>query len=462
MVFSRQTGVAIRLSTVGNALKRDIEQGCNAVMQGLDIPTWLQCVMRDRDGQFEPGIPPVQMPPPLNFEMLDDPENNSPPDSAASLCAQPHTLASPVAPASSARRRRRERAPESDFDTASTCSFSSARCSSIAGASDASSRASSFSETRRQQAFAWRWTLPFACQVWKDTWERVVSADIESEPLVLCCAQKGRWFPLSVDRNATVGAFLVAEGHALKMMQDYTDLFTINVSNSVSEDPTQIFFRSADRGHYLLCVNNTLCERARVAGMGGPWEKFELRPALPGNRYCFHLYAPSGFGPNSSLLPLCFDEAGLCLFQGSPTPGCERAVFALQRGSSAMLLQEMMDLERHCSEQRSTFNSLDALVKRRANKGTPEEPTPEYEDLVNRRDEEEEKLVFLQDNFAFVTEQLQQNLLGVGHASGAASPTKGKIPDSAISLDSVSSGSTLQSDSTCSSRSVHIKHGQGP
>lgn len=254
----------------------------------------------------------------------------------------------------------------------------------------------------------------------------MVSPSIVSEPLVLCCAQKGRWCPLSVDRSSTVGAFFVAEGHSLKMKTDYTDLFTINVSNSVSGDPTQIFFTSADRGHYLHCVNNMLCERARVAGIGGPWEKLELRPALAGNYYCFHLYASSGSGLGSSnLVPVCFDEAGACLVQCAPVPECERAVFALQYASAAVLLNEIMDLERKCSEQRYMFNSLDPLSR--------------------SRDEEEEKLVFLQDNFAFFTQQLQYELLRADHAS----PSQAGIPDSADSLSS-SSGSTIQSGSSCS------------
>jgi len=267
----------------------------------------------------------------------------------------------------------------------------------------------------------------------------MVSPSIVNEPLVLCCAQKGRWCPLSVDRSSTVGAFFVAEGHSLKMKTDYTDLFTINVSNSVSGDPTQIFFTSADRGHYLLCVNNMLCERARVAGIGGPWEKLELRPALAGNYYCFHLYASSGSGLSSNLVPVCFDEAGACLVQCAPAPECERAVFALQYASAAVLLKEIQDLERKGSEQRYMFNSLDDLVKKTG------EDSADFQNLSRSRDEEEEKLVFLQDNFAFYTQQLQYELLRADHAS----PPQAGIPDSADSLSS-SSGSTVQSGSSCS------------
>jgi len=436
----RETG-----EVIGTALNRSIEDGRSFLMQSFDVRSWMQCVARDRDAQCEPvdmWAPPI-LPAPRTNEMLDDPDPE--PDTSAS-CG-PLTIASPMATATSTRRRRRRRAPESEPDTASTCSLSSTWRSSTAGGSDASSQASSFSENRRQSAFAWRWTLPFACRVWEDTGPPpcplMVSSRIVNEPLVLCCAQKGRWCPLSVDRSSTVGAFFLAEGHALKLMHDYTDLFTINVTNSVAGDPTQIFFTSADQGHYLLCVNNMLCERARLAGMGGPWERLELRPALPGNYYCFHLYASSGFGPNSNLLPVCFDEVGARLVQCAPAPDCERAVFALQTASSAMLLQDIMELERKCSEQRSMFNSLDDLVRRHPGNKTSAEHSADFLKLARSRDAEEEQLVFLQDNFAFVTEQLQYNLFGAGHATD----TQARMPDSQGSL---SSRSTLKSESSCS------------
>jgi len=195
-------------------------------------------------------------------------------------------------------------------------------------------------------------------------------------------------------------------------------------------------------GHYLLCVSNMLCERACLAGVGGAWEKLELRPALLGNYYCFHLYACHGFGPNSHSLPVCLDEGNSSLVQCSPAPDCERAVFALQSASSAMLLQDTMELERRCSDQRSMFNSLDDLVRRHPGNGTSADQREDFLNLERSRDAEEEQLVFSEDYFAFVTEQLQYNLVGAGHATA----TQARIPDSEGSLSSRSS----KSESSCS------------
>jgi len=427
-------------NAIGTAWNHSIAHGCKVLMQSFDLTSLLQCVARDREGPREPvDMLAPQMPTPRTLELEESHVEDREPKLATITSCEPHTITEPLSTVLLTRHRRRHRAPESETDTASTCSLSSNCCSaSYAGGSNLSSRASSVREDRRQSAFAWRWTLPFACRVWEDTGPPpcplTVSSRLAEEPLVLCCAQKGRWCPLSVDRKLTVGSFFWAEGHALKLMHDYTDLFTINVTNSIPGDPTQILFTSADQGHYLHCVNNMLCERARLAGMGGAWKKLELRPALPGNYYCFHLYA--------SQLPVCFDEGSSSLVQCSPAPDCERAVFALQSASSAMLLQDIMELERRCSDQRSMFNSLDELVRQHPGNGTSDDCSADFLDLERSRDAEEEQLVFLQDNFAFVTEQLQYSLFGAGHATA----TQARIPDSEESLSSRSS----KSESSCS------------
>jgi len=220
------------------------------------------------------------------------------------------------------------------------------------------------------------------------------------------------------------GVVFFGQGHPLKLMHDYTDLFTINVTNLVAGDPTQIFFRSTHQDRYLLCINKMLCERALLKDLS-PWEKLELRPALPGNHYCFYIYGPSSdamsLGPSSSPLPICFDEAGGCLVQALPVPGCQPAVFTLQTASSALLLQEITDLIQECAKQRFQFSGLNNLLnlQRVACRGTAAgEHSVEFQKLTRKRDAEEEQLVFLQDHLAFLEEQLQFHTHNAGATDG--------------------------------------------
>lgn len=223
-----------------------------------------------------------------------------------------------------------------------------------------------------------------------------------------------------------MGSFFIAQGHALKFMQDHTNMFTLNVTNSVAGDPTQIFIRSADQNRYLLCISNMLCERAVLQGSAGNWEKMQLRPAVAGNHYCFHIYAPSNQDP----LPICFDEETGSLMQAQPEAGCEPAVFAMEKASSALLLQEIMDLTAEVSEQKTTFEKLQTYVAFRARgwKDTPLQHCAEAQKLSSRKDAAEEKLVFLEDNLSFVREQLQSNLQDAGAGTAHGLPEAFSMP----------------------------------
>lgn len=217
-----------------------------------------------------------------------------------------------------------------------------------------------------------------------------------------------------------------AQGHALKFMQDHTNMFTLNVTNSVAGDPTQIFIRSADQNRYLLCINNMLCERAVLQGSAGTWEKMQLRPAVAGNHYCFHIYAPGSQDP----LPICFDEETGSLMQAQPEAGCEPAVFTMEKASSALLLQEIMDLTSEVSEQKVTFDKLVNYIafKTRCFSGTTLQHSAEAQKLSCRKDAEEEKLVFLEDNLSFVRDQLQSNLQDAGAGTAHGLPEAFSMP----------------------------------
>ena len=286
----------------------------------------------------------------------------------------------------SAKRHAHRHRPPSELGVADAASMCSWRSTTFCSGSDVYSRESSFCESQWDDSFAWRF-----CRVWEDLPSPsplMVSPCVEKEPVILCCARKDRWCPLTVEQTSSVGTFLFAQGHALKLMYDYTDLFTIDVTNSVAGDPTQIFFRSTEEGHYLCCLSNMLCKSSLLQGMGGSWARMQLRPALPGNHYCFHLYCPSSLAPNASPVPICFDEESRCLILAEPEPGCEPAVFSLQTASTALLLKELVDLTQHCSEQRSLFSYLDNFLRlqKLGCKGTSAEYSDELQKLSSKRD----------------------------------------------------------------------------
>lgn len=488
LTYEMVVGYSERSETIGAGLKRSIEYGRNAVLERMDI-SWLQCVMREREGHCEN----MQIPLAPNYECAahhgDDPEPepemlSSLPSSVSSM-QHDHRVV-PQTTANLAEVGRIESRPTSasslkmgmpksgkahvDTDISAMKGVHQGR-SALPGialesfadsvdiestcCSTCCSRDTCFHETDWDSSFAWRFS-----RVWEDLPSPsplMVSSCIESEPVILCCARQDRWCSLSVEQSSIVGNRFLAQGHALKLMHDYSDLFTMNVTNSVAGDPTQIFFRSADEGHYLLCLSNTLCvcDRAQPTmwqGMAG-WEKMQLRPAVPGNHYCFHLYCPSGSGlaSSASQLPICFNEETGCLTQAQPEPGCEPAVFALHTASSALLLQEIIVLTGQCNEAREQFKHYDKFLKLRkfACNGTPAEHAPELQRLSSMRNAAEEQLVFLEDNLAFVREQLDAKLQDAGAGAAHGLPPEACIPDSKDSLScmSESSKSTVKSDS---------------
>lgn len=207
----------------------------------------------------------------------------------------------------------------------------------------------------------------------------------------------------------------------MKLMHDCTDPFTIHIQNSLAGDSTHMLFRSADKGRYLKCISGTFCESVGQAAeaLAGSWAKLQLRPAIPGNHYCFHLYT-------SSVLPICYDDDRECLVQGPPEPGCEPAVFALQTASSVSLLQEIIDTTGLIFEQKRKLSSLESnVVAKRAlcemdnliNRLRDRNGKEQVPSVSSRRDAEEEQLVFLESNLEFQKEQLHAALERAGEGA---------------------------------------------
>jgi len=230
-----------------------------------------------------------------------------------------------------------------------------------------------------------------------------------------------------VERALAVGS----QGYPLKLMQDYTDLFAITVENS-DGDPTHISLRSAGQCHYLSSVDNQLCEGTKFLDFAGPLEMLQVRPSSPDNLYCFHLYASSGLcGDGSGKLPICFGERSHCLILAEPETGCEPVVFALQTVSSAHLLQEIIDLTYECVKQDFCLSGLNNLLRMQmcAYRDILNQHSPEISKQLSRRNAEEERLVFLEDNLDFAREQLRSNLADAGAHAAHGLPEE-CMPDS--------------------------------
>lgn len=259
-------------------------------------------------------------------------------------------------------------------------------------------------------AFAWRLR-----RVWEDPGPfpcpTAASSCLQEEPVILCCARQGRWWPLSVDTALAVGS----QGRALKLMHDYSDLFAITVDNSADGDPTHISLRSAGRGHSLSFVGNQFCEVANALGVAGAPVTLELCPSSPDDDYCFHLYASSG-STCEGMSPVYIDQVNHCLVLAESDTGCAPAVFALQTVSSAHLLQEIIDLTYECVKQDFCVCGLNNLLKMQmfAYSGMLNDHSPELQKQLRRRNAEEERQVFLEDNLDFAREQLLSNLAEAG------------------------------------------------
>lgn len=236
---------------------------------------------------------------------------------------------------------------------------------------------------------------------------RKLAISIKSAAAVLCCVLDGKWCPVFAERTCHVGMCL-AQGHPLKPSRDYSDLLKLEIINAEFGDPRRIYIRSVDRGRYLLFLRNTLCERAHVRGTAGAWEKLQLFPTSSDDPHCFHLK-----GRGSSAAFICFDKVNDCFVQGPDTPGCPPVVFAFQSAAAAQLQQEMVGLACQCATQKSRLGDSKKVLRqqRHARRGTPAELSESFGQLSRMHDEEEERLVFLQDNLAFSREQVECNLL---------------------------------------------------
>jgi hypothetical protein len=432
----------------------------NVIRERMGL-SFLQCIVRERDGQCNE----VKIPLPPNFELDDDepdPEisTTSPSDAEPDLEVSPPSSVSSMEKHTLLQSSELEAIAPSKLDeqvdmvipSTSDSLWGSLSSTTFCTGSDSYSRESSFCESHWDESYAWRF-----CRVWEDLPSPsplTVSPCIEEEPVILCCARRDIWCPLAVDEMLVVGNRFFAQGCALSVKHDYSDVFAMSITNSVAGDSTNIFFRSTDDGQYLCCLSSRLCASSLMQGMAGNWARMELRPAAPGNHYCFHLYAPnSSLAPNASpVVPICYDEESRCLVQAEPEPGCDLAVFSLQTASSALLLKEIITLTQQCSEQRSLYNRYENLYRLQRLAAIAKGPSAEFSEelmqLAGKRCTAEENLVFLEDTLDFCREQLQFNLqyAGPGAAHGLPEACR-PISLSSISIESES----IKSAQTCDS-----------
>jgi len=219
--------------------------------------------------------------------------------------------------------------------------------------------------------------------------------------VVLLCAIGGKWHPVGFEPSSRV-ANCIAQGHMLKPGRSYADARHFIIKGSRQLDPRKVYFRSAAREAYLLFVRGILCERARLRGSAGRWERFEMCPTAAQNPWCFHLQGPSSHSA------VCFSEQDNCFVQSSCQPSCERAVFALQASGSADMLQEVSNQMQQCADQSAAVHDLGEqcrLHKSRSN--TPEAETcASFDQLTAGHDRAYEQLMFMQDHLDFLRKQL--------------------------------------------------------
>merc|ERR1712232_326768 len=167
-----------------------------------------------------------------------------------------------------------------------------------------------------------------------------MSAKLEGELFVLCCYLNGKWCPLTVDRCSRLGATWVTQGHCLRLADenDFSSIVYFSIKNSKTLDPTRVCMRTASRGAYLLFVSRRLCERARVSGTAGSWERLEFRKAFADNPHIFNIYTMYGvkYGVSSfaKSAGTYFDDSRGCFMMGSHEP----TLFALQSAACVELL----------------------------------------------------------------------------------------------------------------------------
>jgi len=257
--------------------------------------------------------------------------------------------------------------------------------------------------------------LPGICRVWQqfDETRAGCTSNTAERPLldpmfggrgvavVLLCAIGGKWHPVGFEPSSRV-ANCLAQGHMLKLGRSYADARHFIMKGSRQLDPRKVYFRSAAREAYLLFVRGTLCERARLRGCAGRWERFAICPTAAQNPWCFHLQG------QSSHSAVCFSELENCFVQSSGQPSCERAVFALQASDSADMLQEVSSLMQQCSDQSAAVRELGEqcrLHKSRSN--TPEAETcASFDQLTAGHDRADAQLMFMQDQLDFLRKQL--------------------------------------------------------
>jgi len=256
--------------------------------------------------------------------------------------------------------------------------------------------------------------LPGMCRVWQQFSNNVAGCtpDAAERPLLdplfgvcgvavaLLCVVGGKWRPVGFEPSSRV-ASCAAQGHMLKP-GSYADARHFIIQGSRQLDPRKVYFRSAARGGYLLFVRGTLCERARLRGSAGRWERFEMCPIAGRNPWCFHLQS------QFSRSTVCFSEEHNCFVESSCQPSCDSAVFALQASDSADMLQEVSNLMQQCADQSAAVHDLGEqcrLHKSRSN--IPEADTcASFGQLTNGHERADTQLVFMQDHLDFLRKQL--------------------------------------------------------
>jgi len=215
------------------------------------------------------------------------------------------------------------------------------------------------------------------------------------QSFVLCCITspgKG-WQRLGVDRGcATLGACTFARaGRALTPQPPGSETFELYLRGSTD---SSVYLQSVARRRYLLLVQGVLCERARMRGCMGPWERLELRPVPQMSLASFHIYSRHG-------CPLYFDEATSSFVTARPHSACQAAVFAFQPADVAA---------RHAARCRNVLVLCDAIQEQQERHdhqsqhqlAARPEQIQEHEGHADLVDDDH---VFTEDYFTFLREQ---------------------------------------------------------
>lgn len=133
------------------------------------------------------------------------------------------------------------------------------------------------------------------------------------------------WHPVAVNRSRREGRFVRGYPLTRANRRDLNSRFLMQQPRV--GDPSRVYFRAASgqdtRMGYLLFVHNLLCERAKMSGTAGPWERLELRPTRYGDPHCFHMWS------HQTQLPVCFATGVLGFERRRPQKYSDMVVFSI-------------------------------------------------------------------------------------------------------------------------------------